>query len=379
MIVTQGNALFNNGGVSWNISVVGTGDWAGLYGYGGRLVDDIAYYGGVEYVLPSVIPAPGSWVPLGSGNITKGANYVIVVNMSSYDPVRRGDTILIGKETLMVADFSDTGRSYIAGTQLGSYGSVTTLGYTVLPLSRPYLGASLTHVTVYKVLNCTTGKYAVTYTPKIRGTYLIHVQTLSVNEIQQVQFYTSGSGTLTGNYTLSITTTDVTTGRSVQGTTRVLPLGATPATATQITAALNALTNLGGVSVTLDPVYGCTATTCIYTITFLHMNANLPLVTVDATFVEGNELWVEVAEVQAGQAAAEIAQSPFSLTVMPNTTSAVYSEAYGPGLTQGITGATSVFAIQVPFPLLHDLLLITHGLDPCTHTTILTLNPRFSQ
>ena len=101
MIVTQGNALFNNGGVSWNISVVGTGDWAGLYGYGGRLVDDIAYYGGVEYVLPSVIPAPGSWVPLGSGNITKGANYVIVVNMSSYDPVRRGDTILIGKETLV--------------------------------------------------------------------------------------------------------------------------------------------------------------------------------------------------------------------------------------------------------------------------------------
>ena len=342
----MGNTLFNNGGVTWNISVVGTGDWAGLYGYGGRVVDDIVYFGGVEYVPPSVTPDPGSWVHIGSGNITQGANYVIVVNMSSFDPVRRGDTILVGKETMMVADFVDTSRAYTAGTLLGSYGSVTTLQYTVIPLSRPYLGASLIHTTVYKLLNCTTGKYAVTYTPKIRGNYLIHVQTMSINEIQQVQFYTVGSGTLTGNYTLSITTTDITTGRNVQGTTRALQLGSTPSTVTQITAALNALTNLGGVTVTLDPVYGCGTTTCIYTITYLRMNANLPLITVDATFVEGNELLVEVMEVQAGQAAAEIAQSPFALTVMPNTTSAAYSEAYGQGLTQGTTGATSVFSIQ---------------------------------
>ena len=135
--------------------------------------------------------------------------------------------------------------SYIAGIQLGSYGSVTNISHTVLPLSRPYLGASLTRFTVYKLLNCTTGKYAVTYTPKIRGTYLIHVQTLSINEIQRVQFYTSGSGTLTGNYTLSIATTDATTGLAVQGTTRALQLGSSPATVVQITAALNALTNLG--------------------------------------------------------------------------------------------------------------------------------------
>ena len=132
-------------------------------------------------------------------------------------------------------------------------------------------------------------------------------------------------------------------------------------------------------TVSLDPTYGCGTTTCIYTITFLKMNANLPLITVDATFTEGNELWVEVEEVQAGQAAAEIAQSPFSLTVMPNTTSAAYSEAYGQGLTQGTTGATSVFTIQVythththTYTYIHPFLIYvpTRALSVYTYTPI---------
>ena len=102
--------------------------------------------------------------------------------------VSRGDTILVVTETMMVstaAVYDFNGAS------------------TKVPLSRPYLGKSSSSFQVYKIHNCSTGKYTVIYKPDVSGYYSIKVNTQDVNEVQQVEFLSTGN--LRGNYTLTVT------------------------------------------------------------------------------------------------------------------------------------------------------------------------------
>ena len=150
-------------------------------------------------------------------------------------------------------------------------------------------------------------------------------------------------GSLGGNYTLTAAVKDPTTGLATAATTAPLLLGPTPSSAAQVQAALNGLSNLAGVTVS---GYACTTTSCVYSVTFLHQNAHLPPLSVGSAFATGNELLVEVTELQAGQPSTDIAGSPFALNVVPSTTDASFSVAYGRGVMQGTTGMPSAVYLQ---------------------------------
>ena len=340
-----GNAVFNSGAQAWNVTVYGTGDWAGYAGATTRRVNAVNYTGSVAHVNVAVQPTPGSWELVGMGSATQYANVLTIVNATAAAPVARGDTILVGQETMQVASYYATNGQppYNANLTISNYGGITKLGHTVVPLARPYLGPSVTNVPVYRLRNCSTGSYLVTYAPFVRGTYQVNVQVPAVNEVQQVAFYTTGTGSLGGNYTLTAAVTNPSTGLTTAATTAPLLLGATPSTAAQVQAALNGLSNLAGVTVS---AYTCTTTMCTYTVTFLNQNANLPSLSVGSAFVTGNELLVEVIELQAGKPSTDVMGSPFTLHVVPNATDAAYSVAYGRGVMQGTTGVPSAVYLQ---------------------------------
>ena len=345
----HGNPLFNNGGVGWNVTVLGVGDWAG-YGNRSSRINELNYTA-VQHVTPSVTPHPASWVFIGMGDATHGQAYIDLVNTSTLSPVSRGDTILVGQETMLVADYLPASwaynPAYIAGkTVTGPYLTVGDYGKTKLPLARPYLGPTTSNFRVYKLLNCTTGRYSVSYRPTVRGAYLVHIQTPSVSEVQAVSFYTTGRGSLTGNYTLTATTTDATTGLTVAHTTPPLLLGTVPSNPSQLTTALSSLPNLAGVTVATDGAVGCGSTVCRYTVTFLGLNDDLPMLTIDLSYAGGNELVAGVEEVVQGRGAVDINQSPFALTVAPGPTHPATSAAYGQGLSVGTTGLPSPFSLQ---------------------------------
>ena len=174
----SGNAIFNNGALPWNVTVYGTGDWAGYAGATTRRVDAVNYTGSVARLNVAVVPTPGSWELVGVGSAVQYSNTLLVVNATAAAPVARGDTILVGQETMQVASYYATNGQppYNANVSLSTYGGVTNLGHSVLPLARPYLGPSFTHLPVYRLRNCTTGSYLVTYTPWIRGAYRVNVQ-----------------------------------------------------------------------------------------------------------------------------------------------------------------------------------------------------------
>jgi hypothetical protein len=319
---TFGNNIYNDGAVDWNVSIVGYSDWAGYDSTTSRVNDANQTY--LQNPNVTVVPYSDSWVAIGYANVSFGSKF-ITVGGDVTSLLMRGDTILVVTETMMI---SKTATFDYSGTN------------TTVPLSRPFLGSTTSSFEVYKLSNCSTGKYTVTYTPEVRGYYEINVLTQSVAEVQQVQFLSIGG--LGGNYTLTVTS--VVDGSLISQTSSVLYLGSSPSSELQIQMALN-LTLLGSVSVSIS---SCDTVTCVYSVTFsgLGFNAALPLMTVDYSAVAGNDLQVIVSETTTGIAAQNIIGSPYRLSVMPNVSSAGYTTAFGKGLTYGSTGSVSSFKIQ---------------------------------
>ena len=316
-----GNNVFDSGSEQWNISIRGVGDWAG-YNDSFRRINDVNYTS-VAHVQVAI--EPQGWVYVGLGSAVFGQGYVIVQGNSS-GVIFRGDSIVVGLEVLLV-DFS---APYI-----------TTAVSSIIPLSRPYLGANISDVPVHKIQNCTTGTYLATYVPSIRGSYAVSVKTPSVDAVQLVQF--SSSGGLNGSYTLTVSVMSL--GVKYTQTTIPLYLGIGHSTGSAVEGALNALTNLASVSVNYS---NCAVATesCSFVVTFIGLNQNIPLIVIGATEVTGNALEYSVVEVVEGQPALDINGSPFTLQVLPNITNAAFSTAYGPGLMAGLTGEVAQFMIQ---------------------------------
>jgi hypothetical protein len=319
---TSGNNMYNSGAVNWNVSIAGKADWAGYSNTISRINDVNQTM--VQHVALSVVPVTNSWVQIGSASVVYGAKVIIIAGDVTTG-IARGDTILVVTETMMVSN-----------TAVYSFTGVTT----TVPLGRPFLGQSNSNFLVFKLSNCSTGKYTVTYTPKVRGYYNINILTENVNEVQKIEFLTNGA--LGGNYTLTVTS--VVSGQLIAQTSSILQLGTNPSSELQIEKALN-LTLLGTVAVSRSQ---CDTVNCIFTVTFmgLNTNANLPLLSVNSMDVNGNDLKVIVTEITAGSAAQNIVSSPFTLAVAPAVASAGYTTAFGPGLTVGETGSIGNFKLQ---------------------------------
>lgn len=317
---SSGNNVYNDGSVAWNVSIRGVDDWAG-YGRSLSRVNDVNM-SAVQIIAPSVVAR--GWSVVGQGDVVYLAR-VVTIYANTSGLLSRGDSLRIGSEVLMV----DMVAPY-----------TVTSGVSYVPIARPYLGRSANGLSVYRVLNCTTGKYVVSYPSLVRGAYSIEVRTPAVDEVQQVFFSTSSS--LNGSYTLSVTATSL--GRTTTLTTTPLYLGSSLSSAAAVLSAINALTNVAAVSVNYS---GCSiGNTCSYLVTFHSLNQDIPLIVIDASAVTGNALVARSTEITKGVAALNIAGSPFSLTVAPNTTSSSFSTAHGQGLVRGVTGVTSSLTIQ---------------------------------
>ena len=322
---SSGNNIYNWGNQEWNISLFGIGDWAG-FDKSITQINDVNYTG-VQHLNYSV-EALG-WEEIGVGSTFYGSRELRIENDVS-DLLERGDTVIILSEAMLVAD---EGVFDVVSGDSSNY-------YTVVPLSRPYLGDNATSVTIYKVENCTAGKYLVTYTPNVRGYYQISLRTLSVNEVQFVEILSEGD--LGGNYTLTVVSQ--LNGKTVSATTEDLLLGSGAASSeAAIALALRSLTNVYDVSVNVTE---CDSTNCRFYVEFLNMDQNIPPIQVYSEKINGNALKVQVTEVVHGTAAQHMIDSPFTLTVAPNKTDAKFTNAYGEGLVYGVTGVTSHFKIQ---------------------------------
>lgn len=317
----SGNNVFNSGSELWNVTIRGIGDWAG-YNNSFRRIDDVNYTS-VAHVPVSL--APQGWIYVGMGSAVFGSKFVTIQGNTS-NTVFRGDSIVVGQEVLLV-DAS------------APYSSTATL--SIIPLSRPYLGANISNAIVHKVINCTTGTYSASYSPSIRGLYSISVKTPSVDEVQLVQF--KSSGLLNGSYTLTVSATSL--GVSQTQTTAPLFLGSKQSSGAAVQSALNALTNLNSVSVNYSNC-AVASSSCSFVITFFGLDQNIPLIGIDAAAVTGNAMNYSVSELVMGQPAIDIAGSPYTVQVLPNVTSAAFSTAYGPGLISGFTGVAATFSIQ---------------------------------
>jgi hypothetical protein len=154
-----------------------------------------------------------------------------------------------------------------------------------------------------------------------------------------VQFYSEGQ--LEGNFTLTVFVPSPYEDYAViSATTDILSISSTAA---EVEAALQELEIISEVSVNKT---SRNSEICIFSITFLGMNADLPLIRVTDDNVEGNGLQVSVIEVRKGSAASHIFGSPFNLYVTPALTDSSFSLAYGKGLKLGVTGTESYFLIQ---------------------------------
>ena len=94
--------------------------------------------------------------------------------------------------------------------------------YTIVPLSRAYLGDTSSSLSVYKLSpNCTAGKYLVQYLPEVRGFYHVSIQVPSVQEVQLIEIVSDGN--LGGNFTLTVAAEDA-EGTLVYSTTSILDM-----------------------------------------------------------------------------------------------------------------------------------------------------------
>lgn len=278
----------------------------------------------MQSVTPSI--APNGWMFVALASVAFGDNFITVFSNST-GLVNRGDSLLIGGVEVMMVDYT---------------GPYTVLATTsIIPLARPYLGATLSSFDLFVVDNCTTGSYLVNYSPLVRGVYAVHVMVPSVDEVQQVTFTSMGS--LNGSYTLTVRVLSL--GVISTQMTAPLFLGAGASSGAAVQSALSSLSNLAAVTVNYSQC-SLPSVSCSYTVTFSGLDQNLPLMSLDASGVSGNALQSGVSELTAGSSAVDIVGSPFTLNVIPNVTQAAFTTAYGQGLVEGVTGVQSEFVIQ---------------------------------
>lgn len=317
----HGNNVFNKGDFEkqWNVTIVGSSDWAGE----GR-VNDVISYSGPTRIVPT-IHALG-WQPAGFGSIARGSKS-LTISANAIPTIHRGATILVGVEAILVDSFVQ------APLYFDSH-----LSTTFVPLSRPYLGdADLVNAAVYVISNSTTGQYVVGYSPLVKGTYAVYVETIAVEETQQVEI--TVDDVLDGYFSLTVHA-------SVDGSMisyRTSPLTVKGLVVEDISRALMALDNIGRVTVS---ILNATISQLKFQITFHNMNANVPEITVNAGSLIGAHLAVNVKEIVQGMASTAVGGSPFKLIVLPNSTDAQYSVAYGMGLSNVSAGQLARFTIQ---------------------------------
>jgi len=192
---SNGNNIYNDGNVNWNISIRGVGDWAGFNGGTHSRINELNYtrVRKIDYAVE-----PLGWRLVGPANITYYDKFLYIFHDAS-NQVERGDTIKVGQETMLVTE------------EVELLNVFTTVGglnrYSRVPLARPYLGDTIQNFNLYRLTNdnykcsnCSTGKYLVRYFPTVRGYYHINVATRSVNEVQFVEII-STSKSLGGSFT----------------------------------------------------------------------------------------------------------------------------------------------------------------------------------
>jgi hypothetical protein len=315
---TAGNNIHNFGEQNWNVSIYGVADWAG-FGMSQRQINDYNYTG-VEHLPFSIEPLGWSFV----GTATIFTKSRTLQFGSTVNSVSRGDTVVVNGVDMLVDDY-------------GAF-DTSNASHSIITLNRPYLGDTVLNQSVYKLLNCTTGLYRVTYKPNLRGHYEVDLRTNSINEVQYVDLFSLGN--LGGSYTIAVSAMvdgDIVT-RSTDSLSAVISCSKAA-----IELALNSLTNIDVVSVNIDHA---DSSRCQYSIIFLNMNQDMPAVEIDSHLLVGNGVQTHVSELVKGGASLQISNAPFTLSVMPNVTNAAYSTAFGSGLVTGITGETSKFRIQ---------------------------------
>ena len=312
-----GNNIFNAGNVDWNISIPGIGDWAGYNSPLLHRINDVNYTD-VAHVIPTQTKL--GWENIGTASVSYLASF-ITTNSDFTAKVRRGDSIKVGEEIMMI-----------------STDSTLEFSSQKVPLSRPYLGNDLSPFDVYKITNCTTGKYRITYTPKIRGRYNINILTKSVNEVQFFEIYADQN--LNGVFKLTPSVV-------VDGYMTLLETAGINLTnsisSSIIETALENLDNLGDVSVS-DLVFD--PSKCTFKVTFFGLDQDIPLTIIGASGITGNNVMTRVTEYTKGSPASNIIDSPFALDVLPGPTDASFSTSAGKGLIYGETGVTSEITVQ---------------------------------
>jgi hypothetical protein len=163
---TFGNNIYNYGNDLWNVSIAGMSDWAGYENRFSRVNNVSKTY--VQHVNYTIVPL--GWDLVGTADVEHGAWFLTNASVDFSATLRRGDTISVVAETLMVS--TDPSTEFSADR---------------IPLSRPFLGDSTQNFSVYKVDNCTTGKYLVTYFPQVRGQYRLKLETQAVSGVRYVE------------------------------------------------------------------------------------------------------------------------------------------------------------------------------------------------
>lgn len=304
-----GNIRFATGSNQWDVTVVGVGDWAAE----GRIG---------EFVSSADAPLSASGVSVTADDWTSLGSVTCVTGESSCTPstglsdsLQRGDPISIAGETHVVNPDVDE-----------------TFDSSSLPLASPFLGQEGPYE-VFEIGD-NTGKHTVSYTPDVRGDYLVTVKKPAVWETQRVQTVAEPTGEdLSGTFTLTY-----------QGQTTA-PIDFNAAN-TDVQTALRGLSTLtDAIEATptdcLDPL-----ATCAWLVTFTDVYGDADLLEANADSLGGNAAGVTVVEEVQGQDAMDIGGSPVTVSAVPNVADAAKSTAWGRGLYEATAGETASFVVQ---------------------------------
>jgi hypothetical protein len=304
----ESNNAYTNGHEDWETHMNGVNGWAGLADSSQRINDYI--YPGVTNVVIST--GPNDWSIVGTGSIMYESTD-LQLNTKTAVPVARGDTLLIGTQKVVVDD----------------EGILSDLN---VPLKSMYLGKDLVDQTIYKIVECETGKYTSTYTPKVKGTYEINVMQRKKSEKQTVKILADSR--LGGSFKISVDTFGTT------DTTGPLSL---PTTEASIKAALESLVNVGMKVNVIET--NKTDNEIIFDVEF-DLEQDIPPLRLDVTDTVGDELVTSVIQIEDGAPATNIRNSPWFIYVAPDIAVPAYTTAFGQGLIQSVTHKVANFTVQ---------------------------------
>ena len=300
------NIRFTAGSDQWEVTVVGVGDWA-AEGRIGELVSSGPLSASSAWI-------PDDWISLGTVTCTTGES-ACTTSTGLLVSLQRGDPIAIAGETHVVNPDVDE-----------------TFDTSSLPLASPFLGPSGSYDAFE--IGDNTGKYTVSYTPDVRGDYLVTVKKPAVWETQLVQTVAEPTGEdLSGTFTLTY-----------QGeTTAPIEFNAL---ASDVESALGGLSTLTATITATRTDCSDPLATCAWLVTFKDVYGDADLLEANADSLGGNAAGVTVAEEVQGQDATDIGGSPVTVPVVPNVADAEKSTAWGRGLYEATAGETASFVVQ---------------------------------